>query len=314
LINPLRIPNTARIDFTPLCPWKDPNHEKFFAPVDHTEEAFQRFIDRIESIRQGSKPPPLAVVAWGAEGCGKTSLMHRCAKELRDRISKSGTRAEVVDLTMEAVSGASEERLLHFCARLVDSLRVSKLLNTPEQDALEKRRDDPSVAIPFLGDLLERLEPPIHLLVLLPGLELLNELKRLATLARPYLSIFTETSSEEPIHVLKSLSTGALSSALSPVVSLEVGALCIADGWLFVEARLAASGTPHTVLINKSTVDRYMTERTKSRGGTSIRELELILLAVSDVAADREDEVQYDDFSSYYLQHGVIPTTHSTVI
>ena len=50
-----------------------------------------------------------------------------------------------------------------------------------------------------------------------------------------------------------------------------------------------------------------MAERIKGRGGTSIRELELILLAVSDAAYDRGDGlVQYQDFLTYYVRNGVI--------
>ncbi|MFD5553200.1 hypothetical protein ACFWIA_05080 [Streptomyces sp. NPDC127068] len=73
----------------PLTPWWIRGHADLWVPVDHTEALFKHFVER------GPDPVVLAdagnhghvVVASGAAGTGKTSLINRCVDDLARRLA-----------------------------------------------------------------------------------------------------------------------------------------------------------------------------------------------------------------------------------
>ncbi len=304
MTNPLQVPDRAGDDLRPLCPWQNPVHERFFAPVDHTQQAFDHFVSKLAE-RPTHGGPPLLVIACGQEGCGKTSLLHRCVHWLQNQARTQSGRAEVLDLTSEAVPGqATEARLAHYCARLVDKLAVQRLLEDAPQKLLEQKRASPEIAIPFLGDLLEQLN--LTLLVVLPKVELAKELQQLASVARRNIVLFTETDDEAVVGGSRPTAQAASPTA---VITLRVGTLAVDDGWAFVQSRIGANGgqVPTGPTLAKPTVDKYMDQRIQGRGSTSIRELELICRAVYAEAQSRAaTSVEFSDFTEFYLRNGRI--------
>lgn len=304
--NPFTIPQRGHLDSRPLCPWEHAEHEHYFAPVDKTEEAFQHFVNSVTEILM-TPTRRFSVIATGAEGCGKTALLHRCARWMHDTLSAAEKSPTIIDLTPELMLGiSSEAQLHHLCGRLIDRLAVLTLLDQAPQQQLDQKRDNPLIALPFLADILERNTRV--LLVLLPRIELFSELKRFASLARPNLVLFTEARSDEIAHVLRAQSPA---SELSSLVHLEVGVLDVEDGWKFVEARLAAlsaaTGADTVPSVTKATLDKLMAERIRGRGSTTIRELQRTCTVVfSDVLARRTGIVEFADFESYYLRNGAV--------
>lgn len=298
MINPFVVPQREQGDKRPLCPWKHPEHGSYFVSVDHSEDAFKSFCDKIGDP-MAAVGRHITVVAVGDEGCGKTSLVHRCAAWFSGELDAAGVRSPIVDLSAEVVPGlASEARLAHWTARLVDRIALNNLLDGEVLKELTSRKSDPYQALPFLADVLEQISRTMH--VILPGIEILAEAEGLVGLGRPHLVFYTETSSD---HVRRALGTHA---GLQSVIGLEVGVLTIEDGWKFVEARLAtAQLDPNGPVLEKATVQEYMRERIGGRGTTTIRELNLICQAVfSDAQKNARRKIEFDDFSRYYLRNG----------
>ncbi|MFC4018946.1 hypothetical protein ACFOW4_13475 [Micromonospora sp. GCM10011542] len=301
-VNPFVVPQRNWDDRRPLCPWKHAEHSSYYVPVDHTEEAFRDFCNKVGDPATSVNRPTM-VVAVGGEGCGKTALLHRCAHWLDAELRSCKIDSLIVDLTDETGLGlASDVRLVHWTERLVDRLAIKNVLRPALQKQLSDRKGDPRSTLPFLGDLLESIPKVLH--VILPGIEFLNEATVLASLARPYLNLYTECASDDLRRALKVPGTPGLDS----VVELEVGVLSVDDGWIFVESRLAAAALAATApTIDEATVRRYMAERINGRGTTTIRELNLICAAVfADAQTNSRQAIEFGDFSAYYLRNGAL--------
>ncbi|WP_147437440.1 hypothetical protein [Micromonospora musae] len=300
--NPFVVPQRGWDDRRPLCPWKHAEHNAYYVPVDHTEEAFRDFCNKVGDPATSVNRSTM-IVAVGGEGCGKTALLHRCAHWLDAELRSCKIDSVIVDLTDETGLGlASDARLVHWTERLVDRIAIKNVLKSTLQKELSDRKSDPRSALPLLGDLLENIPKVLH--VILPGIEFLAEATVLASLARPYLNLYTECTSEDLRRSLRMPGTPGLDS----VVELEVGVLSVEDGWVFVQSRLAAAALAATApTIDEATVRRYMEERIKGRGTTTIRELNLICAAVfADAQGNSRPAIEFSDFSAYYLRNGVL--------
>lgn len=269
--------------------------------VDHSEDAFQKFRDKIgEPVSDVERQ--ISVLAVGEEGCGKSSLIHRCADWFSAELRTAGVDSVVVDLSTETGPGlTAEARLAFWAGRIIDKVLMSNLFAEKDQvDDLKSRKSDANQALPFLADMLEHHGFSLH--VILPGIELLPEAEGLAGLTRPHLVLYTETSNET---VRRALSTA---TSLSSMIGLEVGELSIEDGWRFVQARMAAAGPgAGGPSLDKATVEKYMRARIDGKGRTTIRELNLICQAVfADVQRRKRQKVEYRDFSDYYLRNAAL--------
>lgn len=300
MLNPFVVPQRDHGDKRPLCPWKHAEHDSYFVPVDHSEDAFQEFCGKVGDPNTAIQRQ-ISVLVGGEEGCGKTSLIHRCAAWFSTQLTQAGIESPVFDLSAETVPGlASEARLAHWAARLVDKVGMGNLLEAHLMEELKSRKSEPNQAIPFLADVLENIGNTAH--VILPGIEILAEAEGLAGLARPHLILYTETSSES---VRRAVGTAG---TLASMIGLEVGVLTVDDGWRFVEARLAAANLDATApLLEKATVEKYMRARIGGKGTTTIKELNLICQAVfADAQSRARAKIEYKDFSEYYLRNGAL--------
>jgi ABC-type uncharacterized transport system fused permease/ATPase subunit len=65
----------------PLCPWRLEQHIDYYSSVDHIGAAIKHFETAINSWNTSATGN--AVFVSGDDGCGKSSLIHRCVHALR---------------------------------------------------------------------------------------------------------------------------------------------------------------------------------------------------------------------------------------
>jgi hypothetical protein len=298
--NPFAVPARSEADARPLCPWQHVDHEHLYAPVDHTEAAFTEFKGAV------GEDPDLAsggrmVLITGHEGCGKSALMHRAAWWARDNLGLPAGQVHIVDLMADRSAGeASEVRVGYVMRRMLDEARQLTVLTAEELDGLDKREENPSLALPFLSRAL--LRHSVVLLVLLPPVEVPDDIRRYATYARPNVFFFAESS-----YVMEP--EAGLTVGGKPIIHLQVGLLSEADGWAFVHNRLAratAAGIPAPT-IARATITQFMRDRIKGRGKTTIRELQRTCESVfSTVIKTQRPQVEYGDFTQYYIERATL--------
>ncbi len=290
-MNPFDQPGRTPGDLRALCPWEVPEHTSWFVDVDHAREAFEAFRD---SMPNGEPPSdPRAVIVLGGAGCGKTALVHRCAAHF---VAGQTDSALVLDVTRERRPGVdSAAQLSHLAARIVDKLGFSGRLPATALDELKTRRHDPADLFPYLSDLL--MATGLAVVLLLPVVETIDELRRSVSVSRPGVTVFVEsTLNSVPVDV------GTDRGDQIGVTVLRLGVLTADDGWRFVADRLGRVETAHLPSITKETVDRFMNVRIGGRGSTTIRELEKTCAGVFRRAIDSaREEISFSDFSEYYI-------------
>ncbi|WP_370335864.1 ATP-binding protein [Catenulispora sp. MAP5-51] len=239
----------------------------------------------------------------GHEGCGKTSLIHRCAHRLTRDIQSSDLEHIIIDLTTEPVTGYSVEmRLRHVCNRVIDELDMRRVFNGDERSTLASRGDNPSSAYPYLSHLLKDKRKIIS--ILLPSSEISDEVKTYGGLARDHIFFFCESSYP---NVALDCSSHAGPASAKPVIQLNVDVLTVDDGWTFTHDRISRSTTPGTPAVNKATIHKFMKARIEGRGRTTIRELQITCLNVFEEAISRRaTRVEYADFTEYYARKGLL--------
>lgn len=292
--NPFTLPARAPGDFRPLCPWHDATHDELYIPVDHCDVAFADFQAEMEAVPVDARRAQ-TILVHGREGSGKTSLLHRCASWLQ-RGHDGRLPADVLDFTDQRLGGIdSEDQLRHICGRLLDKVMVRRLLDESTRQALQERRSEPYEAFPFLGDMLGQSDPPRHIAIVLPPIELEEEIDRYAMLAHPLLTLLTETTNGDV-----AAQATALVESGNFVTSLSLETLSIDDGWRFVEARLERATSIALPKLTKDTVDRYM-RFTIEHGGVTIAQLQQVCFSVFDEAMRQATPaITYVHFLEYW--------------
>ncbi|WP_255950771.1 hypothetical protein [Streptomyces odontomachi] len=298
--NPFAVPARSESDARPLCPWQHGEHEHLYAPVDHTETAFmefQRALREDPDLKSGGR----MVLITGHEGCGKSALIHRAAWWARGNLGLPAPDVHIVDLMADRSAGeASEVRVEHVMRRMLDEARQLTVCSTEELEGLDKREDKLSLALPYLSSALSRHS--VALLVLLPPIEVPDDIRRYARYARPNVFFFAESS-----YIARP--EAGLTVGGKPIVHLEVDLLTEADGWTFVNNRLAratAAGIPAPT-IEQATIAQFMRDRITGRGRTTIRELQRTCESVFSVAIKTQrPQVEYGDFTQYYIEKATL--------
>lgn len=299
-MNPFSIPGEAN-PVAPLKPWRHPEHDDYYVPIDHTHEAFSQFQDEMGDLCSLLVHGRLVVVS-GQEGCGKTALVNRCAKWLRDGLASVGVYVLIFDLTLECrLEHAVDERMSHICRRLTDELKIRQVLTEPQLKDLTGYQGKPDAVYPYLSSVLE---PSVSIAVLLPPTELVNELVRYASLVRPKIVFFAERSSVDGIAAHRAEITRLLSM---PPVELDVGPLRPEDAWRFASDRLARNSLDKSRFPGLIEQDMH---RVTSGGTLSIRWLQRILHGVfkerlNRIAAETEpsyNDITYADITDYVFR------------
>ncbi|QXJ25552.1 hypothetical protein AGRA3207_007063 [Actinomadura graeca] len=282
----------------PLCPWESPEHTDHYAEVDHSKPAFEEFqkalADGSRVVRHG-----LVVLTTGGSGCGKTSLMHRCAAWVKGA-PPPGHAAQIVDLTREGRSGwDSERRVRHLFERLADELE--SLFDDDAMRMLDERRGDPDRVAPALSKAL-RAASEIAV-VLLPPSEVPDEVVRIAGLTGKSMLLLAETSVEQ---VAAACAHTLGPACATPVPQLRVGELAAEDGWRYVSHHFARHRHRHGGGAWRDVTEDTMRTLVEKRGRMSVKELQMLLHGkyqeIADSGQANGPDLTFEDFSEYYFR------------
>jgi energy-coupling factor transporter ATP-binding protein EcfA2 len=305
--NPFLAPGKSSERSIPLNPWKRAEHSDYYVAVDHTDHAFREFQRRLEEWDLAYEGE--TVLVHGEDGCGKTSLAHRCAKHLKDTLDESGDRARIVDRSSDLLEG---QRMLSKCEIAVRAvlrdlsspnspLPQNVVDSLPQASSLRADENELRLAVEEIAEVLDRSN---RTLVILPSkLELPEEFQSYSQIfANPRLVLIMETSQDG---VRQHVERWNETPAHKPVLSLRVGPLEVEHAWTFVESRMRSiAGSDETPRFDQSAVERYMRDRT-SHSRVSIRELELVCIRLfKEAAAHSKSEISYEDFATLWLRYG----------
>lgn len=227
-INPFGIPGAERLPVAPLRPWHTDTHSHRYADVDHAAQAFSGFQNQFGAAGDVSGVGRLVLV-YGETGCGKSSIMHRCAHWV-ERGMPPG-KARVCDLSGETTSGP-ETRMRQLGERLVDKIGGLGLLSQQRlADLREIRSTDLGQILPLVSD---SLAADTALILILPPMTHMGEMKHLWNAVRPKIAVLVESPGLD----LADRCDQELSSDLTMLIRLGVGPLGAGDARIFAEQRI----------------------------------------------------------------------------
>lgn len=314
MTNPFCVAGRTIHDPGPLCPWLENDHADYYVAVDRTQEAcdeFKRRLSEFNVARNGS-----TVLVHGEDGCGKTSLIHRCADLLIDwQLETHKSRSEVIDRSSENLAGVV---ILRRCEDTVDAIlqllrqnvsflaadamsAVPALPTEPDQLTLRKTVEALSRKL---------VESKLSLIVIAPKVELSDELRTyLSIFQRGGISLFLEAAD----HDVVASATRWNREGQKSITVLEVGSLSPDDGWKFVAARFQkrqeAKDSP---VFSEAGVNEYMKKRS-SRAKISLRELERVCIALYEEArAAASPQIDYQQFADHYLKVASLATQYGS--
>ncbi|MGW3105273.1 hypothetical protein [Streptomyces sp. NPDC001100] len=302
MLNPFTLPDRSRTDGRPLCPWETAEHADLYVPVDHSQEAFFSYKEELQADFDFTKSGKLVLIT-GPQGCGKTSLMHRCAWETREFLTPmpSPAKIEIIDLTSDGLLGIdTQARIRHICRRIHDELHLRRAFDDRTYEELEKRNDEPAQFYPYLSRLLARAG--LVIILLLPPSELVEEVRSYSSYTQKMLVFFCESSYEAVAAIEPN-------PAAKPITHLMLDVLDESDGWNFVNSRIARTATQsaHCPVTDEATVLKFMQTRIRGRGQTTIRELQMTCESVFDAAVtSASNRVGYSDFTQYYAEKALL--------
>ncbi|MER7458256.1 hypothetical protein [Micromonospora sp. NPDC126480] len=288
--NPFALPGLMR-DVDPLNPVRNEGHLSLYVPVDNTERAFEEF------CRQFADPSYLRddgrlVLTAGGRGCGKTSLINRCAHWLQQQLRAANLIGEVIDVTKEAQDNESmADRRAKACKALLDKLYERKVFASK---LAYEHRHSPDDALSMLPTCLA---PDRVLIVLLPPSEdLTEELVQYTADARRRMVFFAETSYDLPDeHRRRMDRAGAL-----PPVHLRVGRLNPTDAGIFARERLSSVPPGALPPVADTALDEFTSHRL-----VPIGEIQRLLYGLYEqlrVQNDRPEEVTFHHIVHHFLR------------
>lgn len=307
MINPFFAPGRTSDRPMPLNPWRQTEHSEYYVAVDHTAQAFNEFEQALSGwdiTYQGE-----AVLVHGGDGCGKTSLAHRCAKHMKDKLDQAGCKAKIVDRSAVLLDGQPVLSKCEDAVRAVlrslgspDGFLAPDAVNDlPKPSSIEAEENQLRRAMEEVAESLSRSNRA--LIVLSTKLELNDELRvYLQTLVKERLVVIMETNQEG---VRQYVERWNEAPAHKPILSLKVGSLEAPHGWAFVEARMRkVVGSEHLPVFQRYAVDKYMQDRT-THSAVSISELERVCIRLfNEATASSKGEITYEDFAAVWLRFG----------
>lgn len=282
-----------------LCPWKTSSDSSYFANVDGTKRAFDEYVDLAnQNVHRAGGSFHLA---FGPEGCGKSSLLNRCVAYLKSVNDKNSTI--IVDVSNDihaaipAAQKAEEAWLI-----IKDELALHKPALTDQQiNEINKEGTTFVSSIRRLQKYLE--ENGSSLVVILPQIELVQEFSSYFSLMKDGVALFAETTSSE---IEQHCKHAYGSQSKTPVQIMKLSPLQVEDGRTFVSNRLSQR-TEKCPEISAEAIDQMMETRISGGIGASIRELHLVCEAVYQNMLDKEKtSANYADFSEHYVKNGIV--------
>lgn len=322
-MNPYLIPGLEATPHAPLCPHSDRAHDKLYVPVDDTENQYGRFQGTMNSVSQLAEGGRLVIVA-GGKGCGKTSLINRCATWLRDELAKPETQLKGVIFALTDCATLNQSVKLRtelVITNLVDHLRderhevnfqhIDKLSRSireiqdirDTQDSKDKELHVAKVDLAYKYLMSDALPIDRIAIILLPpsGDLTKDEIQNYAGLAKhPRIVFFVESDYVEDAGRVWSAMHN--SGRKAPIL-LKVGLLNADDGWTYADARQGGcSADPSFPRVSKKTMQRVTQERVVSVG----RLHRLLHGVYEDLAAQSTSlplpEISYEHIADYYFR------------
>lgn len=301
-MNPYVVPGLdTRLD-GPLCPFRAPEHERYYVPVDNTQRAFEQFQEQMGDLGSLRAEGRLVVVS-GQPGCGKTALINRCATWLRDSLDDFDIEGMIFSLDQECLENeAVERRMNHIFKCVMDDLREHQRLSEEDHTAgLKQQRDDLDIAYRYLSNVLN--DNVVAIVLLPPSAELVKEVLAYAKYARASIVFFVESSFAPAIDISWA---GICGASRVPPIRLEVGPLAKQDGWLFAEARQEYH--PNARTFRK--VSEITMQRVTNGWSTSIGQLQALLSGVyrelnrllGPEGMAVSGEVTYEEITDYWFR------------
>ena len=261
--NPYHVPG-MRSRIGPLCPYTHPAHEQFYVPVDHTEKAFEVFKKALGDNPAALRTEGRLAVALGWDGCGKTSLLNRCAHWVKGRLAQGCHIVPLVDAARDP--DAREEREMRVGPLLIHELVARDLVEPKQREDLDKALEKGDLDFGYLYVSKYVLQPKsVVLVVLLPRTEIPREVENYARRAYPHLAFLAESRKVEAV----SSWWPRIESAHEPSspIRLDVGTLAQGDGWAFVRARKGdRTDAPDYPFVSEETIRRVTVARELSIG------------------------------------------------
>lgn len=310
--NPYHIPGMEAPD-DPLCPYLH-DHEKYYVKVDGTQDEFDRFQRSIGPL-SGFRAHGRLVVVTGKDGCGKTSLINRCAAWLSQQL---GGQAQIFPLAASTLPHMSlrvrmEQVLEDLIYQLSSETSVVSEMHVQEldrrlnelRDRVPQKDEDHHAGIETVYKYLLRALPSGQVgIIILPRSELGQEIASYVGLARlPRLVFFAESRYGDDAR--RSVRTGRQGEGRPPLM-LEVGPLNRDDGWIFANARQDPDKAGQEIpLVTKETMARLL-----ARNSRSIKWLHALLYGVYEEFRDspelmdslRSRGVTYEHFTDYFFR------------
>lgn len=315
-MNPYLIPGLEAAPYAPLRPHLNKDHHTFYVPVDDTEQEFRHFQDKMNPVEWLSQGGRLVVVT-GEQGCGKTSLINRCAAWLRDELAKAQLTGEIFTLTN---SGKPDQpimlRMQQVVTDLVDNLHDEQIgVSTRHIELLRQRireSEDASdqqirhVKVDRVYKYLHDALPAdrIAIILLPPSSDLVNEINNYADFAmHPRIVFFAETDYVEAVR--RMWHTIPTSDRMTPIL-LKVGPLNAGDSWTYAHARQGSYPADGSFpRVSEETI-----RRVTRKGAWSIRWLHRVLYGVYEELASQDTpdgllpyrEVSFEHIAEYFIQ------------
>lgn len=274
LMNPFKAPN---IDHTsnssPLNPCVCDEHEKYYAPVDNTQVAFDDYRNYLNPFL--NNPQRHAVLFHGETGCGKTSLMNRCLKLLKDtnwKLNGDKLAPYLIDVRSEnLVAKSAEEKVTAILDHIFLTLGEEPIANMHEKfgDQLGKKT---GVVLKFLENQLKKYKK--LLIILFPEISTVEDIK--AYMNDFYRFNWVLYFESENLGIAQHCKRSYRNPGSSPVKCLEVRPLNDTDGDIFIQKRLSMLPNGNKkVDFEAKALEKYLASAL-NRGGASIREIEVV--------------------------------------
>lgn len=302
-MNPFRVDESKFNGYiSPLEPHLNIDHIKYYAPVDSTTKQFDVYNNMF--VRNIIVPKGHAVLFSGESGCGKTSLMNRCLKLIKEHNWKINNYEQIhfiVDMANEKLSNKSAEEKVNTIIQCIhDSLDEEKITDNLYKEFGDQLGKDTSTILRFLERKLKEYNR--ILVILFPKVCTEAEIKQyMDYFYRSNWVLFFETHDPQIINYCNR-SFGGLST--NPITCLEVHPLRENDGEIFVNNRLSLISDD----LNKAKFDIKGLERFLScalkRGGISVRGFEIICEKAYKTALDNNKElICFDDIAQVFISN-----------
>jgi len=296
-MNPFKAPNVDHTsNSSPLNPCVCDDHEKYYAPVDNTQAAFDDYKEYLKGF--SDVPQRHAVLFHGETGCGKTSLMNRCLKLYRDTIWElDGEKLTpyIIDVRSEnLVAKSAEDKVTYLLDYIHITLGEETITPTLQKEFGDQLGKKTSVSLKFLENQLKKYKK--LLIILFPEISTEEDVKA-------YINYFYRLNwvlyfESENLGISQYCKRYFRSTSISPVKCLGVSPLKDTDGDIFIKKRLSMLPVESKkVNFHKEALKKYLVSAL-NRGGASVREIEVICEKAYNMAlCDNKDTILFEDMA-----------------